>query len=65
MRHDWDFAGVYVAPFVGHLVAALLILLVLRPLIAKLRLLDYVANPPIVEAGLFICILAVLTVALP
>ena len=58
MRHDWNFAGIYVAPLAVHLVAALMVLLVLRPILARLHIADYVVNPPLVEAGLYIIILA-------
>lgn len=58
MRHDWNFAGIYVAPFAVHLGAALIVLLVLRPILARLRMADYMVNPPVVEASIYIIILA-------
>lgn len=58
MRHDLNFAGVYVAPLAVDLVAALVVLLLLRPILARLHIADHVANPPLVEAGLYIVILA-------
>ena len=58
MRHDWNFAGIYVAPLAVHLVAALMVLLVLRPILARLHIAGYVVNPPLVEASLYVIILA-------
>lgn len=62
MRHDWDFDGIYVAPFAVHLALAMLVLLAIRPVLARLRFGARVANAPLAEAGLYICIVAVLVV---
>ena len=60
MRHDWDFGGVYVAPFAGQAAMALVVLLVARMGLARLRFGDHVANAPLAEVGIYVCILAVL-----
>ena len=60
MRHDWDLGGVYFAPFIGKAAMALVILLLLRMGLARMRFGDHVANAPLAEAGLYICVLAVL-----
>jgi hypothetical protein len=64
MRADWNIAGVYTAPLAGHLVIALIVLLILRPLLARLRVADYFINAPVAEACLYVCILAVLVAVL-
>ena len=62
MRSDLDLGGVLVSPFVAYAAGALVILVVLRRLFARLRVARYVANPPLAEAGLYLCILALLIV---
>ena len=42
---------------------ALIALLVVRFGLARLRFGDYVTNAPLAEAGIYICILAILVVA--
>ena len=60
MHHDWNFDGVYFAPFVGQAAIALVILLVVRMGLGRVRFGHHVANAPLAEAGLYICVLAVL-----
>lgn len=60
MRHDWNFGGVYVAPFAGQAAMALVVLLAVRMGLARLRFGDHVANAPLAEAGIYVCLLAVL-----
>ncbi|WP_264047049.1 DUF1656 domain-containing protein [Methylobacterium flocculans] len=62
MRSDLDLGGVLVSPFVAYAAGALAILVVLRLVSARLRISRYVANPPLAEAGLYVCILALLIV---
>ncbi|KQT79661.1 hypothetical protein ASG51_03145 [Methylobacterium sp. Leaf465] len=64
MRSDLDLGGVLFSPFVAYAAGALAILLGLRLLFAHLRIARYVANPPLAEAGLYVCILALLIVFL-
>jgi len=64
MRSDLDLGGVLVSPFVAYAAGALAILMVLRLVFARLRINRYVANPPLAEAGLYVCILALLIVFL-
>ncbi len=62
MFHDLTIGGVLVSPFVVYAAAALAILLGLRPLLRALRFERVFANPPLAEAGLYVCILALLIV---
>ena len=62
MRSDLDLGGVLVSPFVAYAAGALAILVVLRLVSARLRISRYVVNPPLAEAGLYVCILALLIV---
>jgi cadmium resistance protein CadD (predicted permease) len=55
---------VLLSPFVAYAAGALAILVILRLLFARLRIARYVANPPLAEAGLYVCILALLIVFL-
>ncbi|GEP05939.1 DUF1656 domain-containing protein [Methylobacterium oxalidis] len=62
MRHDLDLGGILISPFVAYAAGALLILVGLRAIFARIRFSRYVANPPLVEAGLYICLVALLVV---
>lgn len=62
MFHELTIGGVLVSPFVAYAVAALAILLLLRPLLRLIRFERVFANPPLAEAGLYVCILALLIV---
>ncbi len=62
MRSDLDLGGILLSPFVAYAAGALAILIVLRLAFARLRIARYVANPPLAEAGLYVCILALLIV---
>jgi cadmium resistance protein CadD (predicted permease) len=62
MRSDLDLGGVLLSPFVAYAAGALAILVILRLFFARLRIARYVANPPLAEAGLYVCILALLIV---
>lgn len=62
MRSDLDLGGVLISPFVAYAACALLILVVMRRLSARLRVARYVTNPPLAEAGLYLCLLALLIV---
>jgi hypothetical protein len=56
--------GILIAPFVGYALGALAIFLALRPLLRRLRFERAFANPPLVEAALYVCILGLLVVLL-
>ena len=60
MWRETNIAGVLITPFVGYVLAALLIYLPLRWLLVRLRLLRWAWNPPLAEAGLYLCILGAL-----
>ena len=60
MRHELDMGGVLFSPFVAYAGAAFLIMIVLRFGFARIRFSRYVANPPLAEAGIYVCILALL-----
>jgi Protein of unknown function (DUF1656) len=54
---DIDLGGVLVDPFVRYLFFALVILMVVRLAVGRLGLRSMFANPPLAEAGLYVCIL--------
>ncbi|TNC10784.1 DUF1656 domain-containing protein [Methylobacterium terricola] len=62
MFHELTIGGVLVSPFVAYAMAALAILLLLRPLLRLIRFERVFANPPLAEAGIYVCILALLIV---
>lgn len=62
MYREINLGGIQVAPFVAYAIGALLVLLALRFLFARIRFERYVANPPLAEAGLYVIILALLIV---
>ena len=64
MRHELEVGGILISPFVGYLLGALAIQLCLRVLFRKIRFSRYVANPPLAEAGIFVCVLGLLIIFL-
>ncbi|BAQ45274.1 MULTISPECIES: DUF1656 domain-containing protein [Methylobacterium] len=62
MFHELTVGGVLVSPFVAYAALALAILLALRPFLRMLRFERAFANPPLAEAGIYVCILALLIV---
>lgn len=64
MWRETDVAGVFFSPLVAYMLAALLIHLPLRWLLIRLGLLHWVWNPPLAEAGLYVCLLGVLVALL-
>ncbi|MEE7477137.1 DUF1656 domain-containing protein [Methylobacterium hispanicum] len=62
MRTDLQIGGVLISPFVAYALGAFAILVLLRTLFARVPLGRYVANPPLAEAGIYVCILALLVV---
>ena len=64
MRHELQIGGILVSPFVAYALGAFAILIVLRVVFARIRFSRYVANPPLAEAGIYVCVLALLIVLL-
>lgn len=60
MTHVLDLNGILVSSFVGQALLALVILLVLRPILARFGFQRVVWNPPLAEFALGICILGVI-----
>ena len=60
MHKDIQIGGVLISSFVGYALVALAIILVLRFVFSRIRLSRYVANAPLAEAGLYMCVLALL-----
>ncbi|MGC5779198.1 DUF1656 domain-containing protein [Methylobacterium sp. NFXW15] len=60
MYKDIHFGGVMVSSFVGYALAAFAVLVLLRFLFARIRFSRYVANAPLAEAGIYVCVLALL-----
>jgi hypothetical protein len=54
---------VFVAPFVGYAVTALVVLLALRPILRLCRFDKLFSHPAVAELSLYVAILGVLTVA--
>jgi hypothetical protein len=52
-----DLGGVLVDPFVRYLFLALVILIAVRFVVGRLGLRSMLANPPLAEAALYVCIL--------
>lgn len=64
MHEDIHIGGVLISAFVAYALGAFLILLALRRLFARIRFSRYVANAPLAEAGIYVCVLALLIVFL-
>lgn len=62
MFHELTIGGVLVSPFIVYAALALAILLVVRPFLRLMRFERIFANPPLAEAGIYVCILALLIV---
>jgi hypothetical protein len=61
MHADIHIGGVLISSFVAYALGAFAILYALRRLVfARIRLSRYVANAPLAEAGLYVCVLALL-----
>ncbi|MGH1572480.1 DUF1656 domain-containing protein [Methylobacterium sp. P31] len=60
MYEDIHIGGVLVSSFVTYALAAFAILLVLRWFFARIRFSRYFANAPLAEAGIYVCVLALL-----
>jgi hypothetical protein len=60
MHKDLHIGGVLISAFVGYALAAFAVMIVLRFVFARIRFSRYVANAPLAEAGLYVCVLALL-----
>lgn len=60
MRHELQFGGALISPFVAYAFGAFAVLILLRVLFRWIRFSRYVANPPLAEAGIYVCVLALL-----
>jgi hypothetical protein len=60
MVHEWVVGGLLVSSFVFYALGALLLLLLLRQILRLARFERVLANPPLAEAGLFVCLMALL-----
>ncbi|MEH3119035.1 MAG: DUF1656 domain-containing protein [Methylorubrum populi] len=64
MHHDLTIGGILVSPFVAYALIAFAILVALRVVFRWIRFGRFVANPPLAEAGIYVCILALVVVLL-
>jgi hypothetical protein len=55
---DVDLGGILLAPFVRYLFLALVITIAVRSVVGHFGLRSMFANPPLVEAAFYVCILA-------
>ncbi|GJE26954.1 DUF1656 domain-containing protein [Methylobacterium organophilum] len=62
MRQELEIGGILVSPFVADALGAFALLILLRALFRRIRFSRYVANAPLAEAGLYVCLLALLIV---
>lgn len=58
--HELVIGGVLISPFVTYAVAALVLVLLIRPVLARAGFEDAFAAPPMVLLALYIVILAIL-----
>ena len=64
MHHDLTLGGILVSPVVAYALIAFAILVALRVVFRWIRFGRFVANPPLAEAGIYVCILALVVVLL-
>ncbi len=60
MWRETNLFGIYVSPLLTYMAVAGLVYAPIRFVLIRLRLFRWTWNPPLVEVGLFICILGVL-----
>jgi hypothetical protein len=60
MWRETNIFGVYMSPFVVYMIAAFMIHLPLRLLLARLGFFRWVWNKSLAAAGIYVCILGVL-----
>ncbi|HEV2542181.1 MAG TPA: DUF1656 domain-containing protein [Methylobacterium sp.] len=64
MQHDLTIGGILVSPFVAYALIAFALLVGLRVVFRRIRFGRYVANAPLAEAGIYVCLLAIVVVLL-
>ncbi|CAO4133162.1 DUF1656 domain-containing protein [Methylorubrum extorquens] len=64
MQHDLAIGGILVSPFIAYALIAFALLVALRVVFRWIRFGRFVANPPLVEAGIYVCLLALVVVLL-
>ena len=64
MWRELNLFGVYLSPLVMYLAAAIVVHVPLHILLARTRFWRWVWNPPLAEAGLFVCVLGLIMVLL-
>ncbi len=64
MWREANIAGVYFSPLVVYMVAALVAYLPLRLVLVRAGFVRWVWNPPLAEAGLYMCILGLFVAVL-
>lgn len=62
MWRETNLFGVFLSPLLAYMLVAGLIYAPFRFLAVRMRAYRYVWNPPLVEVGLYVCILGVLVV---
>lgn len=62
MWRETNLFGIYMSPLVVYLLAAALLYLPVRLIAAKTQAFRWTWNPPLTEAGVYICILGLLVV---
>ncbi|MCG5247189.1 DUF1656 domain-containing protein [Methylorubrum extorquens] len=64
MQHDLAIDGILVSPFIAYALIAFALLVALRVVFRWIRFGRFVANPPLAEAGIYVCLLALVVVLL-
>lgn len=64
MHHDLTIGGILVSPFIAQALVAFALLVSLRVVFRRIRFGRFVANPPLAEAGIYVCLLALVVVIL-
>jgi hypothetical protein len=59
--HELVVGGVLVAPIVSYFVAALVLVLLLRPLLHLIGFSNYFSRPPVAELSLYVAVFGLLT----
>ena len=64
MQHDLAIGAILVSPFIAYALIAFALLVALRVVFRWIRFGRFVANPPLAEAGIYVCLLALVVVLL-
>ncbi len=62
MWRETNLFGIYVSPLLAYMLAAALVYAPLRFALLRLGLFRLAWNPPLTEAGIYVCILGVLVI---